>query len=393
MNRHYLRGRNWFLDMGQVRSSARRESSALAATRASGCMTGNVPRATRTVGQARTPAAFVLRLVPVVVALGITLSDTAGAGVLVSSHEHPNATTSAPGDSWTPLRTLFRGSGSLLASVSCASARLCIAVGAKGSDGVAVAGANSWSSPVVLDRSGGLASVSCLTSGVCEAVGASAAFGPGGVTYRRMKSSWSTGAGTKFAIVSVSCATADFCVGVDNQSPIGHGFVFDGRHWSAPAALKTSAESVSCPSVKVCIAIAQSGKVIFLRGRSWSNAVMVDSSGTPAAISCPNASYCVVVDANGAALTDEGGRWSKPKIVDSSASLTGVSCASVKFCIAVDSAGAVLTYDGSRWSTPRVISSTIQFTSVSCPSAKFCAAIGQNAANDMVFATTYIATY
>lgn len=333
------------------------------------------------------------RVAPCVLAVPLALgtASVAAAGTASSAGASaPRRAAASPQSAgWAQPVTLFHGSGALLPAVSCASAELCVAVGAKGSRGIELSGAAAWSSPVVIDRGGGLAGVSCLPRGTCEAVGASAYLGSGGVTYRRLKGRWSAGPDTTFALASVSCASASFCAGVDNRSPKGHGFVFDGSTWSKPVAIDVPAEAISCPAAGFCAAISQSGKVLYYRNRTWSRATSLDPSGTLESVSCASASFCVAVDANGNALTYAGGRWSKPHGVDESASLTGVSCATTTFCVAVDDAGAVVSYDGSRWSSPDRVFGKVQFTSVSCPTAKFCVAVGQNSSTTAVFATTY----
>lgn len=328
-------------------------------------------------------------------AFGVLVLGGSSVGAIGSSSQtramtRTSANSNGKNGRWSPVRVLFHGPGSLAAAVSCASTKMCVAVGARGSVGVALAGSQMWSQPVVVDRGGGLAGVSCLPNGSCEAVGASAAIGPEGVTYRRLNGVWTPGVNTKFALAAVSCAGPGFCAGVDNQSPVGHAFTFDGRRWSGPVVLGASTESISCPTVKFCGAISQSGKAVFFRAPVWSKAVTIDSSGTPVSISCPNASLCVVVDANGNVVSYTGHGWSKPKLIDPSASLTGVSCASSRFCVAVDSAGASLVYSGTHWTSPQVLSANVQFTSISCPNSVFCAAVGQNAASTAAYETTYV---
>lgn len=324
-------------------------------------------------------------ITPRVLAVALALGT-----VLIGAGGPPAAEASASSIGWTAPLTLFQSKnhGALLPTVSCVSAKLCVAVGAKGSGGVYLSGARTWSSPVVINRGAGLASISCLSSGVCEAVGA-AYFSLSGATYRRLKGKWSDGPSTKFALMGVSCASATFCAGVDNLSPKGHGFIFNGQRWSSPTTLATSADSISCPTTRYCAAVSQSGNVLYYENGSWSKATSIDPSGTPVSVSCSSASFCVAVDSNGGALTDQNGKWSKPVAIDPNASLAAVSCPTTEFCVAVDVSGAALSYDGSHWSSPQTISPNVQFTDVSCPTVKFCAAVGQNAATTAAYVTTY----
>ena len=293
------------------------------------------------------------------------------------------------GGGWAPVTTLLSGHGIIASAVTCATASLCVAVGAEGSEGVELSRTHAWSAPIALDRGGGLAGVSCSPGGTCEAVGASASFGSGGVSYRLAKGSWSSGTATAVALVSVSCPDANFCAGVDDASPHGHAIFFNGTSWSRPVTLAASAVSVSCPTTRFCAAVSQSGDVLYDHGGMWSRAMRIDPVGTLVSISCARQTFCVAVAANGDAVLCARGRWSKPRDVDGGTSLTDVSCASASFCAAVDAAGAVVTFDGYAWSSPRTIDRSVQFTSVSCPTATFCAAVGQNASMTGAYATTY----
>jgi hypothetical protein len=290
---------------------------------------------------------------------------------------------------WSAPVTLFHGDGTLLPAISCASAHLCVAVGAKGASGVGLSGATTWSSPVVIDEAGGLAAVSCAPGGSCVAVGASALLGIRGVTYRFLGGKWSAGPTSGFDLAAISCPAANFCGAVDDLSPHGHGFLFNGKSWSPAISIGTSADSISCPTTSFCAAVSIAGKVLYYRHGTWSKATSIDPFGDLTSVSCASASYCVAVDANGNALTDVNGRWSKPADVDPSSGLSSVSCPTTRFCAAVGAAGGTLSYDGSRWSSPHTISDQIELTSVSCPTVDFCAAAGQNSSQTVVYAVTY----
>lgn len=314
---------------------------------------------------------------------GRTSAGTREASRAVASHSGP----------WSAPVTLFRSDGALLPAISCASAHLCVAVGAKGSSGVGLSGATAWSSPLMVDSGGGLAAVSCAPGSSCVAVGASAFLGTMGVTYRFLGGRWSAGPTSAFDLAAVSCPTASFCAAVDDLLPHGHGFVFNGQHWSRPISIGVSADSISCPTTTFCAAVSQTGKVLYYKNGAWSKATSIDASGTLTSVSCASASFCVAVDANGNALADSNGRWSKPAVIDDAGSLAGVSCPTTTFCVAVGSSGVTLTYGGSRWSSPHTISPQIWFTSVSCPTASFCAAAAQSSPSITGASTVYVATY
>lgn len=297
----------------------------------------------------------------------------------------------AHGGRWSVPVKLFRGQGSLLPSISCASSRLCVAVGADGSSGVGLSGASAWSSAVAIDTYGGLAAVSCAPSGSCVAVGASALLGLKGVSYRFHKGTWSSGPTSEFDLFAVSCPRANFCAAVDDLYLHGHGYVFNGKSWSTPISIGVSADSISCPTTTFCEAVAQSGQVLYYRGGAWSKPTRIDTANnTLSSISCASATFCVAVDAFGHVLTGVNGRWSKPIAIDSSSGFDGVSCPTTTFCVAVTS-DAALFYNGSRWSAPRTIAGNVQFTSISCPTTTFCAAAGLN--NLLAGTAAYVETY
>ena len=295
---------------------------------------------------------------------------------------------------WSAPVTLFRGQGSLLPSISCASARLCVAVGAKGSSGVGLSGATTWSSPVVIDTYGGLAAVSCAPGGSCIAVGASGLLGLRGVTYRFLGGKWSAGPTSGSDLFAVSCPTSNFCAAVDDLYAHGRGYVFNGKSWSTPMSIGESADSISCPTTTFCAAVSQSGKVTYYKAGTWSKPTSIDASGnTLDSISCASTTFCVAVDDNGNALTYVNGRWSKPTAIDPDFGFGGVSCPSTTFCVATggtpDVRAAAYLYNGSRWSSPQTISGQIEFTLVSCPTVNFCAVAGQNSSSTAVYVATY----
>ena len=347
---------------------------------------GRVRRESRVTGP-RGRSLFVVLVATLTIGTGSVV--VAAVAPSVKTNGRVDASMRVSGGGWAPVTLLLSGHGIIASAVTCATASLCVAVGAEGSEGVELSRTHAWSAPIALDRGGGLAGVSCSPGGTCEAVGASASFGSGGVSYRLAKGSWTSGTATAVALVSVSCPDVNFCAGVDDASPHGHAIFFNGTSWSRPVTLAASAVSVSCPTTRFCAAVSQSGDVLYDHGGTWSRATRIDPVGTLVSISCARQTFCVAVDANGDVVHYARGRWSKPRDVDGGTSLTGVSCASASFCAAVDTAGAVVTFDGYAWSSPRTIDRAVQFTSVSCPTATFCVAVGQNASMTGAYVTTY----
>jgi hypothetical protein len=315
-------------------------------------------------------------LASLAVAAGPFLVASAGSTTVRSS----SAVSPPSIGGWSAPVSLFSDKqGASVASVSCASANACLAVGTKGGSfgtGIALSGPTSWSSSQ--GSSGGFNAVSCIPGGFCLAVGKSD--GEDGATYSLSAGKWSTGPDSPVALASVSCASTTFCVGVGFLN-YASAYVFNGTSWSAQIPISVQGSSISCPTIKFCAVVSSSGDVAYYQNGKWSQAVSIDPNRGFSSISCTDATFCVAVDSSGNALTDINGRWSRPdyaKPLDPNSSLTGVSCPTTQFCVAVDLAGAAYFFDGSLWSSAQTISSSVALTSVSCPTTAFCVAGGES---------------
>jgi hypothetical protein len=263
-----------------------------------------------------------------------------------------------------------------------------------------VLASGGWSSPVQIDTYNGepvsptvpLGSVSCASASFCVAVDNLG----NGFTYNGR--SWTAigridpDAGNPLSPVRLSCASVSFCMAVDIG---GNAITYDGSTWSAPVKIDSSGwlDSVSCPSASFCVALSSPyttpGHVLTYNGHSWSEPVQIDNTfEQPTSVSCVSASFCAALDYPGHAFIYNGSSWSTVPLEG----LWGperVSCASEWFCMAVGSGmplppggdveeereGEAATYDGSSWSAPVKIDSSAGLSSVSCPSASFCAAV------------------
>jgi hypothetical protein len=202
-----------------------------------------------------------------------------------------------------------------------------------------------WSSPHSIDPSGGgLASVSCLTASLCVAVDKRGNV----LTYNGTR--WSSphsidpsGGG----LASVSCLTASLCVAVDKR---GNVLTYNGTRWSSPHSIDPSGgglASVSCPTASLCVAVDNKGNALTYNGTRWSSPHSIDPrSGGLASVSCPTASFCAAVDLEGNALTYDNSSWSSPDSIDPGFSLESVSCPSASTCTAVDGTSTF------RWMPP-----------------------------------------
>ncbi len=193
---------------------------------------------------------------------------------------------------------------------------------------------------------------------------------PSGVSVSARRSfSWSAPVNTNMGLVSISCVSASFCVGLSFG---GAAYTYHGGSWSGPLrAVNTEGTDVSCASETFCAAGNVTGEVAIYNGRSWSSARKVSPQGT-ISLSCPSTSFCMSMG-NGYFATFDGKTWSRPRRFD----LSFVSCASASFCVAVGG-GQSVVFDGATWSA-RESDHLSSVQSISCPSAPFCMAVSAGA--------------
>jgi hypothetical protein len=208
----------------------------------------------------------------------------------------------------------------------------------------------------------------------------------------------------------VSCATADFCAAVGQESPgdIPSGElaeVWDGTAWSITETdtldydFGSQLLSVSCAAPGACLAVGwgqASGSVRVPLARTLSataaaggQAPATDTIDELLSVSCVSASTCMAVgNGDGTApylidsFTESGATSLTPAVPADGAPgmLTGVSCATESFCVAVggDDDGNVLveTWDGTSWSLSSAPNPASSLGSISCPAVRDCVAIG-----------------
>src|SRR5262249_14222180 len=339
------------------------------------------------------------------------------------------------GTSWSLQETPVRGGAEagLLASVSCASAASCVAVGnyLNGS-GTRVLLAETWHGttwairqavvPPGASRSY-LNGVSCLSPGSCTAVGNYQSGKHAHVTLaeRWNGTSWSIQAtpnppAPRAGLSAVSCLSASFCTAVgaqtsrwQSQTPLAqawNGTAWSIEHTPAPAsATQSFLFGVACPAATNCFSAGQGGGnagsaplVQHWDGATWSiprTPVTPGFHGSLYGISCTSGTACTAV---GESFTSHGGRtlaerwngssWSVqqtrnvPRPRDSL--LDAVSCASASSCVAVGIAGTspaaplAEVWNGTSWSIrmPAAGQGGSGLAGVSCTSASNCIAVG-----------------
>jgi hypothetical protein len=245
-------------------------------------------------------------------------------------------------------------------SVSCTSPTFCLAVDATSSNGlgghVFSFDGHSWTyqgqAPFPLS------SVSCTGPTFCEMLSYASDGTVYANTWQGTGSSWPgqdvdiyLGFGPEPGEGFVSCATATFCVAVDE---LGNAFTFDGSAWSKATALdpgwSAAMDAVSCPTTTFCVAIDAAGHEYMFSGGSWTAPVTIDTVGNPQAISCTASRFCLMADLSGNVATFNGSTWSAMSNVDPAATpgtgLTGASCADAADCELVDWEGNALAGTG-----------------------------------------------
>jgi hypothetical protein len=217
---------------------------------------------------------------------------------------------------------------------------------------------------------GPLASVSCASASLCVAdldpgndfdALASSTNPTGGSGAWTSTTPFLLGDHSRTPILGVSCATQSFCAAVD-----GAGDVIvsadpgsSGSGWTTTPVVTDALRGISCPDTSLCVAVDDSGDAVVSTdptgGSSAWTSYGIDGGNSLTAISCASGFLCAAVDANGKVLvsTDPAAgpaSWT-PVAVDAGRALTAVSCTTAELCVVVDSAG----YESTGTPAPQVI--------------------------------------
>jgi eukaryotic-like serine/threonine-protein kinase len=238
---------------------------------------------------------------------------------------------------------------------------------------------SAWSPPSPIDPGRVLDSVSCASPQFCVAVDDLG----NALTFKG--TSWSSPQliDPNNQLLSVSCPSANLCVATDSD---GNVLAYNGSFWSPPHNLVPSAganhyflnaiTSVSCPSSSFCMAVAYTGEAFRYDGSSWSAAGKL--GGASFGVSCASKSFCLAADGDGNTFTYDGSSWFGPHSLEAPSGGSGlsVSCGSTSFCVAVDGLGGAFVYDKGSWKpTERFEPLPLHMDAVSCPSSSFCIAV------------------
>jgi hypothetical protein len=300
-----------------------------------------------------------------------------------------------------------------LASVSCVSASMCMAVGsAASSEPIPVrhALAEKWDGHtwrVLHSAQGGqLLGVSCPSTSFCMAVGGNEAEQWNGASWRALPRLSSP-------MAKVSCASKSFCmaVGAASQGGANSAQVWNGRRWRGvpvpPSGCLPNCglHDVSCVSARSCVAVGNGGNPDGTNdtttgeawnGRKWRDIgnVSFDIEPNMAGVSCASAKNCTSVGRFQSEVPPcstcvlagawNGTAWQDITPPGVSGGLNGVSCTSPGHCIAVGDTLA-MRLDGTTWDeltipTPGDVSTSL--AQVSCWRPAGCMAVGSYATSD-----------
>jgi len=224
-----------------------------------------------------------------------------------------------------------------------------------------------------------LNSISCATARECIAVGDAIGGGPiagrwDGETWQWLSTPPVPATDHPGSTMDgVACASSDDCIAVGggDSEPAQRAFAdrWDGSQWVAltPWSPKRSdLIDVSCLRSGQCLAVGDrvtsGGKfgppiAEWWNGRGWHRAAAPFATGVR--VSCVSARFCLSIGGNSDAVVQswDGHRWRAPLILDRQSLVLGVSCVSSRHCVAVGAPvnlrPRVLAYvlTGRRWRT------------------------------------------
>ena len=349
----------------------------------------------------------------------------------------PTPATAAAQPSWEVTGTPNPGARGYtrLTDVSCLSQVFCMAVGGYSDAANPTAGhasAERWNGakwslvPVasIGNVTAGLLSVSCASPKMCMAVGArGSSSSRETLTERWDGTAWSlvpspsVGSGDDL-LLAVDCPGVASCIAAGSAAGTSLVEVWDGSTWTiVDSPTSGSLSDVSCPSALMCMAVGGQNSVAAAQtwdGTTWTQ-TSSPSIGTPrhglSGVSCTSATSCMAVGAAGDPANAyrqytliekwDGQAWSRLPSPNPATNvdgfynnnLLGVTCVTDAYCAAVGfntNQGArndvqlIESWDGVSWSVDRVPVITHSLADVSCVSTTSCAAVGEASSGNLI---------
>lgn len=272
----------------------------------------------------------------------------------------------------------------LINSVACASATFCITTESDGSslvwNGTSWTQTSNFGSQAQVTSYGDL--VLCASPTSCWTQGGARWDGNAWTNVESVNTSSSSD--------RISCASATFCVDVDNTGTMRK---YDGQNWLTvtspwPTDEQTANPDVSCPSADFCVSVAgeaanpKATMVSTFDGTTWSTPALLHSQvgNTSQHVACPTTKTCFEVDGinldgDTQMATYQHGTWGAPAPITQANYLSSLSCLPAGPCYTADLAGNLRTFDGSTWSSPTTVDPASGVTGISCATTTFCAVV------------------
>jgi photosystem II stability/assembly factor-like uncharacterized protein len=269
-------------------------------------------------------------------------------------------TTANGGKTW-KKRSLPKNLGDI-GSISCGSAKFCVAPVTKGPLGssekesflVTKNGGSSWK-VVTTPGNGQIGDLSCPSATTCFA---SSYLSPNGVIDKTTNggSHWTSKKAPAYAS-KISCASPTHCVALADGEFMS---TTNGSSWHLVAAPGSpSLSAITCVSNSACFAAGENASdtafVVLVTGnggKSWKTKTLPSGIDVVGGIACASAKRCVVdgdITKSGKsnrvifATTDGGSKWTKQRLPSGTGTLQAVSCSPKSYCLAT---GTYLKYSG-----------------------------------------------
>jgi hypothetical protein len=243
--------------------------------------------------------------------------------------------------------------GRYLFAIACPAPAFCVAVG--NSDEVTFTASSIYAHPLTAGRGTYVhwESVSCASARFCVAGGGiiQGHHAGAGVVSSWNGTAWTTAkviapflpSNTHTFIDSMSCINPSFCVAADGN---GREFQWNGRVWSPIRTLESMADTfnLSCTSVRFCVALGENSTFATWDGHRWKFRDGPAGEHFASGVSCSSPTFCLSIDDSGNAESWNGTTWSAPELVDPNQYLIAVSCSRAFSCEAVDGEKSVVYF-------------------------------------------------
>jgi hypothetical protein len=241
------------------------------------------------------------------------------------------------------------GDGDPLTDVSCASPTLCLL--GDGSGDVFFSEdpeeASSWEATELQDE-GEIASISCASAALCVVVADEETY----VSTDPAAAAWSATGLSGFR--AVSCPSDSFCAASSFTGVFVSGDPAAGAEaWTESPGSSDAGGHVSCPSEELCATLDVLARVVTSSdpgGASpgWKEAPLLPRDAAAVALSCPSLDFCAIALESGAVLTStepDGGpdAWELTDTAGGNDALPSADCPSASLCLVAGSRGMLYT--------------------------------------------------